>query len=1288
MYKRRGGFSPPVSVRAAWLVALVLAGCGARGPADEALRTGAHDPALAQALARNPGAWSKGGGGWQSPGWRAGPGASLLAAAPLAADGILDVGVGGNARRHLSMRLDGARPVPAIDDGGRLVYADAFPSTEVLFSGARARIEAFFLLRDAAAPTTFRWTVQLPEGLPRARTIDGGVEFLDENGRASVRVGPAYAIDASGRRRDAALAYADGKLEVRLDPTGLRYPILLDPPIEVANWTRVSDGQPMGAQGAIYDSQGARILLPSVGKLWSWNGSWHQLSAFIGYLYADEGAGKLLALSSGSSGTTYNTWLGDGVTWTQQLVTGPTTGANEHIVWDSTRSRAVLVVGGSSMTDPFLTWEWDGTKWTQIMIAGPPPRAQYAMTFDSKRGRTVLFGGEVRVGMTITLNYFNDTWEYDGVSWTQRCTNAPCKNTVPVARSMMGLTFDGARARTVMFGGQSSSGTNTYYGDTWEWDGSVWSQRATTGPPPRAPGALTYDAALGASVMYGNFNCNDNQLWTWNGTTWTQPPPNAPSMRHDPAVVYDSNRQVTVVFGGFTSSSGPITNSALQDTWEWNGSAWSLRATTGPSVRSGSSAAFDSKRNRTVVYGGRDNSANPLDDTWEWDGSSWTNPATTGPGARSYAAATFDPVRARVLLFGGKTTTDQGDTWEWDGATWSLRASSGPPAREAAGLVYDPLLASSVLMGGSQSGTNLNDTWTWNGSAWSPVATATLTARNQPGLVWNTIRKELVAFGGSGSGGTLGDTLVGDGTSWQGLAATIPEPRTGFGMVYDQARGRALVFGGSGGGILERADLWSLELSGGGCSVDNDCETGHCVDGTCCNVASCGTCQTCNGTAPGTCTAVTNADDADTCTGINTCDAGGACKLKAGQSCGTNGTVCASAFCADGVCCNAACTNSCQVCAKSLGATADGTCTTAAPGFAGRPACTAVLCNGNVATCPANSCNGDAQCAPGYFCAGNATCQPVRSQGMACNSAAAPTGDCLQAGCRECNSPGGCVDGFCCAGSCALGCEACDQTPGICTVAPAGRSTRCVSYVCDGVATMCPTSCTSDAQCATGYHCVSGACTAASGQGLGQTCSGDAQCLSGHCVDGTCCDSACVGACNYCDGSGHCQAAAPGTDPRGACAGEAGCAHGCTAAGTCDFPGASTRCDVCKACDGTGRCNQPLADDSTCGAISCAGLSTECAQYADVTAMRCVALGVCATANDPAVCTTMTPVADGTACSTGMCANGRCVAPVDAGTGGLGLANGCDYGGAAPASPLVLGLVLLGLLALRRRRAR
>jgi hypothetical protein len=163
-------------------------------------------------------------------------------------------------------------------------------------------------------------------------------------------------------------------------------------------------------------------------------------------------------------------------------------------------------------------------------------------------------------------------------------------------------------------------------------------------------------------------------------------------------------------------------------------------------------------------------------------------------------------------------------------------------------------------------------------------------------------------------------------------------------------------------------------------------------------------------------------------------------------------------------------------------------------------------------------------------------------------------------------------------------------------------------------------------------------------------------------------------------------------DPHGACAGESGCGGACDGNGQCRFELSGILCDLCKACDGAGHCDQlpVVEDDQRCGTISCAGLSTECVSFHDLTARRCIALGLCASPNDPSTCMLSHAFVDGTACSTGICRNGQCIAlAVDAGAGDAGVAargGGCSYSGRQRPCSLWLIVVAI-LLAFRRHGA-
>jgi len=402
----------------------------------------------------------------------------------------------------------------------------------------------------------------------------------------------------------------------------------------------------------------------------------------------------------------------------------------------------VLFGGYGSSSYLADTWEWDGAAWTQRASAGPPGRVQHAMAFDSQRGVTVLFGG--RQGGYPTPD-FGDTWEWNGSAWTQRSGGGP------PSRDWHTLVFDSQRGVSVLFGGEDNR--QNPYSDTWEWNGTTWTQRPTADPTPdplpRYGHALAYDAQQGAAVLFGGYTGSSylSDTWHWSGTSWTLRAPTGPPARAYTAACYDSARSVVVLFGGASASD------TFSDTWEWNGASWTLRTATGPPARSKHAMVFDSQRSVTVLFGGYNGSA--LGDTWEWNGTSWTQRQVTGPPARYYHAMAYDAHRGVAVLYGGRTSTStyNSDTWEWDGSTWTQRVASGPDARYGASLAYDPAFARTVLFGGASStsigtGRYLLDPWVWDGTTWSPRQNSRIAGRYLSAMAFDSARGVIVNFGG------------------------------------------------------------------------------------------------------------------------------------------------------------------------------------------------------------------------------------------------------------------------------------------------------------------------------------------------------------------------------------------------------------------------------------------------------------------------------------------------------------------------------------------------------------
>jgi len=261
--------------------------------------------------------------------------------------------------------------------------------------------------------------------------------------------------------------------------------------------------------------------------------------------------------------------------WTQKQDVGPSARTEMAMVFDAARDR-VLLFGGSGGTLFNDTWEWDGENWTQYEDIGPASRSRHAMAYDSLRGRVILFGGDDG------QNSFGDTWAWDGTDWTQEA------DTAPPARTGHGMDYDTTRDRVVVAdgagksidqvqvqvwvsGGWFSSGyyeTQTeqqvkvqYLNDTWEYDGSVWTRVADTGPEPRMGCGLVYDGKT--MLLFGGKNDTTffKNTWEWDGKHWTQRQDIGPAARAFAALAYDSTRQRAVLFGGAGQA-------LFGDTWE------------------------------------------------------------------------------------------------------------------------------------------------------------------------------------------------------------------------------------------------------------------------------------------------------------------------------------------------------------------------------------------------------------------------------------------------------------------------------------------------------------------------------------------------------------------------------------------------------------------------------------------------------------------------------------------------------------------------------------------------
>lgn len=202
-----------------------------------------------------------------------------------------------------------------------------------------------------------------------------------------------------------------------------------------------------------------------------------------------------------------------------------------------------------------------------------------------------------------------------------------------------------------------------------------------------------------------------------------------------------------------------------------------------PIARTDMAVAYDARRGRVVMFGGRGGDISalaPLSDTWEWNGHWEPRPSSVpAPAPRQAATMTYDVARGEIVLFGGIGLSLFADTHVWTGGAWSERVVTGPSARRGAAMAYDVVGRRAVLFGGSSMTTVFDDTWEWDGSAWTElVLSARPPGTGTPSMAYDPVSDTMLL---AASGGTW-ELRRGDSGGWRHL---FDAPSSTTSLVFD-----------------------------------------------------------------------------------------------------------------------------------------------------------------------------------------------------------------------------------------------------------------------------------------------------------------------------------------------------------------------------------------------------------------------------------------------------------------------------------------------------------------------
>ena len=276
--------------------------------------------------------------------------------------------------------------------------------------------------------------------------------------------------------------------------------------------------------------------------------------------------GELLLLGDQRSPSA--TWLWSPQGWVRTTPSrSPPGRSGAAIAYDPVGQR-LLLFGGRTPAGQLLddTWSWDGTTWTQLNIpAMHPPGADFtSMAWDQARNDIVL------VTMTVAANAGGETWIWDGARWSPGGARAR----IPLDRGFV-MAFDAA-AWTVLLltHGEVASAPQTP-SSTWSWDGAVWRQLTTAHSPLAGfSTGLALDPRLKLLILVtapSDRASTAAETWSWDGTDWKRLHP--PSQPPAPIAAISDGSGRLLAMSPSTYQAGSV----LQ-VWAWAGTTWTRLA--------------------------------------------------------------------------------------------------------------------------------------------------------------------------------------------------------------------------------------------------------------------------------------------------------------------------------------------------------------------------------------------------------------------------------------------------------------------------------------------------------------------------------------------------------------------------------------------------------------------------------------------------------------------------------------------------------------------------------------
>lgn len=439
---------------------------------------------------------------------------------------------------------------------------------------------------------------------------------------------------------------------------------------------------------------------------------------------------------------------------------GPSSRYRHSAIYDPIRDRMIVFGGDDGAHDLNDTWALGFAPlpmWTQLSPVAdwtlPTPRRGHTAVYDPNFDRMIIYGG-------------SDPLTGDNATWSLSLAGDPAW--IPISgwgpgapRYRHAAAFDSDGDRMIVFGGENARQEVQAFDLSVEIPGiDGWSVLSM----PQWPQAALYDPVRNRMIVLPTHRAGATAmvLPLAHESGWSRLGDELPPNAIVPRGIYDPLRDRMMAFG---------CGATLNEVWMWSfvgQPGWTKLTIPGPQPPGveGSSAIYDQKRDRVIVFGGESDHV-AVNEVWvlPLSGSpSWSKLSIDdGPSPRSHHTAVYDPVRDRMLVFGGSGDVLKSETWalaldeQAGGPRWSLLHPSGAaPVRCTHTAIYDPIRDRMVVFGGWKGslGEDTNETWSLALSGmgqWSrlePTGSLPWTRRGHV-AIYDPVVDRMIIFGGT-----------------------------------------------------------------------------------------------------------------------------------------------------------------------------------------------------------------------------------------------------------------------------------------------------------------------------------------------------------------------------------------------------------------------------------------------------------------------------------------------------------------------------------------------------------